>query len=311
MSKPSLWRDHINEAKEVCRAALQEPALQVVDEQMGVHFPEPRDCYAALCDVTKDPSSLAALHRHVTLLRAEAGVFERWLLIRAAMAAMSQITDWPVVEDVKRLWADEAIFFARPPAASTALFSLYGVRFREMARIATLRRFPAGQFHWEISGMPRSYLLKFAPAKLPRILAYVFGQMRGFSPLCETHENARRKNRLTLTEVEGARSYYLLARSLEMQPHIKGLCTCSWLYCSTTAEVTPRLAWLREFLLKNGALIDSLGPAPPDAGFLIGSEERRQLYEQGRYRPTLAYVLWSRKAMLNWAKGYQASFMES
>ena len=36
-----------------------------------------------------------------------------------------------------------------------------------------------------------------------------------------------------------------LAETLELQPGLLGLVTASWLYCRTTGDVTPRLAWLR------------------------------------------------------------------
>jgi hypothetical protein len=206
-----------------------------------------------------------------------------------------------VADSVKALWAEEALFFARPPAAGQSLFALNGVRFREMARIVTLRRFPAGQFHWEMSGLPRSYILRSPKRQWPALLRCVLGSLHGFAPLAETHVNDRRKNRLTLTESEGVLSYCRLALSLALQPGVKGLCTGSWLYCETTGQVAPRLAWLRRFFAENGAVFGSIGPADADSGFLIGSEERRKLYEEGRYRPLMTYVLWPRQAMLRWA----------
>jgi hypothetical protein len=170
-----------------------------------------------------------------------------------------------------------------------------------MARIATLRRFPAGQFHWEASGLPRSFLPRTPLREWPRLLALLM-EIGGFSPMVETHVNARRKNRIVLTEAEGIRSYALLARSLEMQPAVKGLYTCSWLYCESTGRVTPHLAWLRRFFVDHGAVLGSVGPADRNSGFLVGSEQRRKLYEEGNYRPLMTYVVWPRRAMLAWVQ---------
>lgn len=133
--------------------------------------------------------------------------------------------------------------------------------------------------------------------------------MRGFSPFLEPHLNDRRKNRLTLTQAEGIRSYYLMARSLELQTGVLGLAAFGWLFSPATGKVSPQLAWMREFPLKHGAVgVSSVGPAPDDTGFLIGSEERRRQYEQGQYKPTLGYILWPRRAMIEWAKRHGDPF---
>ena len=43
------------------------------------------------------------------------------------------------------------------------------------------------------------------------------------------------------------------------------------------------------------------GPALVDAGFLVGSEKRRRLYADGKFRPRETLVLWRRRDMLTWA----------
>ncbi len=299
MSAAPPWQERLREAEIACRTALAEAPLDRVTAQMEGRL---ADCDRYLEAVAQNqPAELKPPGE-----AAEPHALERWLLIRAALAAMPKLPAYPVCDEVKSLWADEALFFVRPPAAWLSTFALGHVRFREMVRIAMLRRFPAGQFHWEMSGLPRSYMLRTAWRDRLPMLRYVFGQLGGFRPMAEIHVNDRRRNRLTLTEAEGEKSYYLLATSLELQPEVKGLFTESWLYCDTTAAVSPRLAWLRRFFLDNGAILVSLGPAAPDSGFLVGSEDRRRLYEAGEYRPTMTYVLWSRRAMLAWARRYQA-----
>ena len=75
----------------------------------------------------------------------------------------------------------------------------------------------------------------------------------------------------------------------------------AWFYSESTPEVTPHLAWLRTLPQSGGALIVDLGPAPEDAGFLIGSVERRKAYEEGKYHPRIGCVLWARKDFIAWA----------
>jgi hypothetical protein len=311
MSSGVGWRHKLADAESACKAALDSPALRIITEQTRAGpastLCEPHACYAALERVSGDPGSTAALDSIKRFLSAPLYTFEQWLLIQAAFVGMKRVAEMPVFDDVKTAWAEEAKFVAQPAPPWFSAFSLDHVRFREMARIITWRRFPAGQFHWEVSGLPRSTLLK-APAKdLPRIVTYWMRELRGFAPFWETHVNDRRKNRLTLTQAEGVKSYYRIARSIEMQPDVKGLVTFGWLYCPSTGQVTPRLAWLRDFFVQNGAVVTPIGLAPNDAGFLVGSEERRRLYEEGRYQPTMTCVLWSRRAMLEWASLHAAS----
>ncbi len=262
-------------------------------------------CYAALNEMTAYSASAEPLLQETKGVEAEPAVVGRWLLLNAALCALPKVTAYAVDNEVKSLWAAEAVSWARP--SSLIDFPMQGARFREMARLVTLRRFPAGQFHWEIAGLPRSYLLRTELRRWPRLLVSVLGEMRGFSPLIETHLNERRKNRLTLSESEAERSYLLAARSLEKQPHIKGLFTESWLYCESTGKVSPRLAWMREFLEQRGALLAATRYATEDSGFMRGSEERRKLFESGAYRPTITFALWPRSAMLAWARQYQGS----
>ena len=295
---PPIPMKHLLVAEKACHDALATPELRRIGEQLSNLT---IDAWAELEKVTVHPESTAHLKALVNSIGEDSIEIVRWFLLRASLAALPRIPSWRVIPSVKGLWADDVLYYARP-SGDLSVFSLDNVRFREMARIATLRRYPAGQFHWEISGLPRSWVLRTHPSRWPALLSTLCLRTRGFAPMAETHLNDRRRNRLSLTESEGVRSYYRLARSLELQPEIKGLVTCSWLYCATTAEITPRLAWLRRFFLDQGAFVASIGPAPPESGFLVGSEERRQLYEEGRYRPLATFVLWPRKAILDWAR---------
>ncbi len=225
---------------------------------------------------------------------------ERALLMLASQYAAARVPGLPVDDHVKELFAEEFEFFANPPAAWLPRFRHDDVRYREMVRVATLRRFPAGQFHWELTGLPRSWVIK--THRVWTLLRHVVGRMGGFSPLFEFHINARRTNRLLLLEKEANFSYYLAAKSMEKQPAIRGLMLSSWLYCESTAQVSPHLAWLRSVPQDAGALAIDLGPVAEDAGFLVGSRDRRAKYEQGLYRPKLGCVLWPRANLISWAK---------
>ena len=290
--------ERLDAAAKACGRSLEEvPEILV---RLG-SYGQPAGAFQLLSQVTADPSSGEELSRLCASIPLNTGqnAVERTLLVLASQHALTQVSGLPLSDRVKALFAEEFQFFANPPAAWVARFRNDDVRYREMARIATLRRFPAGQFHWEISGFPRSWVIK---ARHPwEVLAYVVGRMGGFSPLFELHVNDRRKNQGFLLEKEANISYYRAARCLEKQPAVKGLILGSWLFCESTAQVTPHLAWLRQVPQGAGALIVELDPASPNSGFLTGSEQRRKLYAQGVYRPKFACVLWPRKALIAWA----------
>jgi hypothetical protein len=265
-------------AAEACRLKLREDGFSAVLKLLGSRG-QPDHAFQLLSRITVHPHSgaeLAGLRAAITS-EPEQNTVERTLLLLAAQHAIAQVPGLPVSDIVKALFAQEFEFFANPPAAWLKHFHVDDVRFREMVRIATLRRFPAGQFHWEISGFPRSWVAK---ARQPwAVVAHVIGRMGGFAPLFELHLNARRRNRLVLLENEANISYYRVARSVEKQAGVRGLLLASWLFCRSTAQVTPHLSWLRRIPESAGALLVELGPASTDSGFLVGSELRRKLYE--------------------------------
>jgi hypothetical protein len=292
--------ERVAAAAEACRLMVREEPFSRIVEGLGPHG-EPAGAFQLLSRITAKSASGEEVGRLSASIPSapDANQVERTLLVLASQHAIGQVADLAVSDSVKSLFVDDFLFFASPPAEWVPRFRFDDVRFREMARIASLRRFPAGTFDWEISGLSRSWILK---ASQPwRVAAHVLGQMGGFAPLFELHLNDRRKKRKLLLEKEANLSYYRAARSMEKQPEMKGLMTSSWLFCEATAQMTPRLAWLRQNPQSGGALIMELGPADEDSGFLTGSDERRQLYEQGVYRPRDACILWPRKALIRWA----------
>jgi len=308
MNSDENWKQKLSAAAVACRTAALEDAYPWLAQRSVARYTTPDECYEALSAISYSPASFEPLKRYAEEVGADTRMLGRWLLIQAALHATPKIASFPVSDTVKSLWADEVLFWSQP--SPDQWFSVDSLRFVDMARIATLRRFPAGQFHWEISGLPRSYLLDTESGKRIALLACILHQTGGFSPMFETHVNARRKNRLTLSEFEAKRSYLLIAKSLEQQPNVKGLYAESWLYCESTSRVSPHLAWLRDFFRENGAFIASTRPAPVNSGFLVGSRERRELYNKGLYAPRITYVIWPRGAILEWSRRYEASLSE-
>lgn len=309
--KLSCWRRtfgmHVMKANEqletaarLCEAVLEPDSRQRIVSALG-EYGHPDAAFWLLDRGSRANDNFSEVVQLCTSIRAAQDSCEvgRTLLLLACKYAIPQVDSLPVTDRMKELFADEFQFFANPPDIWLPHFRSSDVRFHEMIRIVTFRRFPAGLFHWEVSGFPRSWLLK---ANQPwKVLGYILRQMKGFRPLFEMHLNERRKNRLFLNERDACRSYCRAANSMRMQSSAKGLMSASWLFCDDTARFSPHLAWLSRTPLSEGAFVVDLGPAPPDSGFLVGSEKRRKLYDEGLFRPRTACLLWPRESLLAWA----------
>jgi hypothetical protein len=169
--------------------------------------------------------------------------------------------------------------------------------------LASLRRFPAGQFDWVRSGLPLSYLLGVGLMDLPAILLVVATRLRGRSPVFFSHLGYRRVGQ-SLTEIEANRAYHRMARSMALQADIRGLVASSWFRSPDTHRVSPHLAWVNRVVLDNGGCVAVHGPAAADSGVFATSASRRRLYESGSFTPTLGLVIWPRRAMLRWADSH-------
>jgi hypothetical protein len=231
------------------------------------------------------------------------GAFERLLLLRQAGRALSRLPSLPVSDDVKRLFCEQIRYIAEPPAKAS--FDVGRAGFVASSELVTLRRYPAGQYDWQVSGLPRSWVLRVQGRARLTLLYWIARRMKGFGPVFFPHLNPYRRNRW-LTENEANRAYYRMAESLRLQPEIKGLVASSWLRSPDTFKASPHLAWMNRTIEDNGGLAVVMGVADPESGALARSAARQRLYEKGEFVPTTGLVLWPRDAMLAWADRVRA-----
>lgn len=286
-------------------AALADAELAAVDDALARRGAVAR-ADALLPRLPDDASArdaLAALKREL----ADAGelpaptALERWLLLRAMRPRIDALPRLAVGPAVEQLFLQEFALCARPDARRAPLYELGRPPFLATAEVAALRRFPAGQLHWNVSGMERRLLLRMRRRDAVRVLAFVARRLGRFAPLFFSHVNGLRKNRFVWMETESNRSYYRMADAMSRQPAVRGLATVSWFHGLDVPETAPNLAWTNRVIVDNGGMVVDVGPAPADAGFLENSAERRAAFEAGTYRPRLGLVLWPRDAMLDWA----------
>lgn len=262
----------------------------------------------AVSAVTENPATvepLKAIHARLSLgdTSLSDGTFERVVLLRAMRVSLRHLETYPVSGSVKRLYGDEVRFVASPAPSTLSCFDLTRNVFVGLAKTATLRRFPAGQMTWEVSGIPRSWLPKVPVHSMPRLVQYLL-KLGGLSPAFVPHLSATRRDRTALLERETNRSWYRMAQSMQLQPQIRGLVASSWLHSPDTMRATPHMTGFSRAPLENGALVIRHHRASLDCGVFYRSPERKKLYEEGQFTPTHGLVIWPRKEMLAWADSH-------
>ena len=292
--------ERIEETRMLCRSALQSPALAPAEERIARAGLSTDKC-ARLLDrgayLKRPASEFVALQKSGPL---PDFALERAILVRTALPALDAIAELPVDESVKHLFCREFAFYAKPPAWAMDYFDLSGRKFSFMGAAVSFQRFPAGQYHWTPAGVPRSWLAKIAPARLPSVGLFFLTKVRGFAPFFEPHLNSTTLRATCVNEREYFKSFYRMAAALELQSDVKGIFACSWLYSAETHRVSPHLAFFNQPYLESGGVAVDIGPAGPDGGFLEGDPHRAKLYESGEYKPTLTLVVCSRAQAISW-----------
>jgi len=241
--------------------------------------------------------SLLALKREAGL---EGDDMERLLLWHAARKALPLVPSLPVDQGVRRLLEQDL----RQLSTMKVSMQAGSYHFNRAAKMATLRRFPAGPMEWEIGGIPRSYFLHAAfPANL-RFLAFVILRLGGRAPCFFMHVAPAPRNRALSAPKEVLRSYYRMARSLQLQPEVRALVAHAWFHDPAAVRDYPHLELLNRPYLKHGGLITLLKPAPPTSGVLEGNAQRRADYLAGRIRYKYGFAIWPRDAAMRWADAH-------
>lgn len=231
-------------------------------------------------------------------------LFERYALLQTAQWAAGGVPALPVPEGVKQLLLDEFIWLTEPKERELHWFRAGEYVFSALCKLATFRRFPAGQLHWEVAGLPRSTLWRVRWREFPLLLRGI-RDLGGFRPTFMPHL-AWRRRQIVLSEREHYRSLHLIAQALVLQPHIRGFVGEAWFYSPDATHVSPHLAWAPRFFRDWGAVVVRSGPAGRESGVFENSRTRQRLAEEGAIRPTLGLVVWPRAAMLRWS-GQQTS----
>jgi hypothetical protein len=298
----------IAETKEICSRELQTAPLAQIHEKLAQNSAMTSDSVSIVRSLARSHDRKADLARLAGEMGLEEEIasasLQRALLLRAALVSLERLDNLPVDPSVKELICEEFQFFAKPSTREMALFDPAQYSFHALCKIAVLERFPAGQFHWEISGFPRSWLFRVSPAALPRVVYFLCAELGGFAPCMVPHMATRRKNPMMLLEKESDKSWFRMASSAQLWPGIRGLVAASWLHSPDTFRVSPHLSFINKPFVESGGLVTTMGKADESAGYLAGSAQRKELYETGKFKATLGLVMWSRQQMMQWTRAH-------
>jgi hypothetical protein len=290
-----------------CRESLSRPELRDVAAALKRDGVTTAQCLAWLRSVTEVPESQEPINRlRASLVQAgrlaDGGYeLEQYLLLVAALDSLPRVAALPTGEDVHRLFGEAFTFLAQPDARSLQRFRCGSPDFGAMCRVATLRRFPAGQFEWELSGIPRSWLFKVDRSSLPRLLRLIALELGGFKPLIFPHFTACGPRRIALREDAVKRAFYRMAVAMEMQPGVRGFLAAAFFLSPDVLKINPQLSWFLPIFLENGGYATTMGETELGSRQLGADPALRAKYDRGEFRPRLGVVVWPRKAMLGWA----------
>jgi hypothetical protein len=136
-----------------------------------------------------------------------------------------------------------------------------------------------------------------------KLLGFVLLRLKGRGPLLRVHTDAR--NLADFTKAGWDRCYLRMAELLRAFPQVLGLVGTSWFYDPQLDWATPQLRYLRQ-PLAHGAILRVDGATEVHTAWALAqSRRRRQLYDEGRYRPVCCTLVWPRAGLLRWAAEHQ------
>jgi hypothetical protein len=283
------------------------PALAAVGEALTRQGWTVDGCVAALAAVDERPetrASIAALRQSLRQAGVPCGAdeLERTLLAAAISVARPRAEALPLYEPVRALLTKDFDRYASPATTPASRLEAESFAFAVAAKTATLRRFPAGAFDWELHGLRRSSLIHVPWRDLPRLIRCIGFEFRGFTPAFFLHVAMPPRNRALVLQRDVRLAHYRVARTLALQAGVKGILAEAWFLDPAALRDNPHLAWLNEPYVDLGGVRTTIGPAPPDSGYLDRNADRQRAFDAGELRYRLGIGLWPRKAALRWAE---------
>ena len=149
--------------------------------------------------------------------------------------------------------------------------------------------------------LPKNFYRKKGLKENLRCLSFVMLRLGGRGPLFRMHLDLRHLEEFNL--LGRNRFFARIAELLEAMPGVRGLVGTSWFYDPQLETISPNLHYLRKVPMDGGAFLRIDGPGESHTQrATIRSRTRKKLYEEGKYLPVCATVVWPRKDILAWSK---------
>lgn len=173
--------------------------------------------------------------------------------------------------------------------------------FRKDLSICSLNMFPAGAQVVHVSGFGRKFIISGGIKQFFEFLLFYIVKMRGVFPYYQIHTDKRCLHEFN---PEGwDKCYIRIAEMLKNRLYIKGLVGTSWFYDPVIVHISPRLSYLRDVPLSNGARFFRVGTSEADVkNATAKSKTRKEFYARGEYSPTAYILIWMREDLISWAE---------
>lgn len=149
--------------------------------------------------------------------------------------------------------------------------------------------------------LPRSFYRFQGMKENLRCLLFVRFQLGGLGPLFRIHTDTR--NLVDFNESGWNDCYARIVELLEVMPEVKGMVGTSWFYDPQLEKISPKLDYLCKIPMGGGAFlrIDGSGDVHTERA-ISRSPTRKRLYEEGKFLPVCATLIWSKKDIVRWLK---------
>lgn len=165
--------------------------------------------------------------------------------------------------------------------------------------ICTLRLLPAEYGVLDTShALPRSLVYSGGLAQASSFVLFYWGYCGGRGPFFANHFHP--ELRANFSPEHRYRAFRQIADLMVQRPEIKALIGDAWYYDPVVSDISPHLAYVREFPEKNGAKIYRFRVDTSNSAF-VNSEKRRWLFEKGEYQPIRYVMVWPREKLITWA----------
>ncbi len=231
-------------------------------------------------------------------------LYHQLVLAALIVRSHSKIKSMPFTEDVINLfYQDFARIIKYIDSHPVEFYQYSNDKFSKDLFACILRLIPVGAQKIILNGIPRKELLNAGGLTCIKAFSYLMSEVGGLRPIYEMHTDQSDLSLLREFTPEGwDRCYLRMASMLELNQHVKGIYGISWFFDPQIEHISPRLSFLRERPLHNGAKFFFIAKDKKGVGgALTRSTERQKLFEAGKYVPTNYLMVWPRKHLINWA----------